>query len=352
MNKKIKFAIIGCGRIAPKHIESLQQISEAEVVALCEIKQDRLEKTSKKYAIKSFSSISSLLSWGDFDVACICTPSGNHADHAVEFLRMKKHVVVEKPMALTVEDADRMIAESEKNGVRLFVVKQNRYNPPVVALRKALNEGRFGKLNLGTVRVRWMRDQNYYNQDSWRGTWALDGGVFSNQASHHIDLLEWCMGDVDTVYAKTATQMVKIECEDTGIAILKFKSGALGLIEATTATRPKDLEGSVSILGEKGTVEISGFAVNELRHFQFVEERSEDANIRNAQFEKPSSVYGFGHLAYLKNVVDVLKGRADPIVDGYEGKKSLLMITALYESAQTGKEIKVGSPTPNCKLGK
>ena len=177
------------------------------------------------------------------------TASGSHAQHVVELAPYGADIVVEKPMALTLEDADKMIEVCDRHGVRLFVVKQNRFNVPVVQLRKALDAGRFGKLVLGTVRVRWCRPQSYYDQDSWRGTWAHDGGVLTNQASHHIDLLEWMMGDVESVFAKSITALVDIEAEDTAIVTIKFKNGALGIIEATTAARPKDLEGSLSVLG-------------------------------------------------------------------------------------------------------
>jgi len=347
----IRFAIIGCGRISPRHAESLKNIKEATLVAGCDIDSAKATQFANKYAVKTFSSIDELLKWGEFDVACVCTPSGDHADHAVKVLNAGKHVVVEKPMALKLEDADRMIAASQTSGRRLFVVKQNRFNLPVQAVRKSFEEGRFGKLVMGTVRVRWSRDQSYYDQASWRGKWKSDGGVFSNQASHHIDLLEWFMGEVESVYSKTATQLVNIECEDTGVAVLKFKSGALGIIEATTATRPKDLEGSLSLMGANGSVEIAGFAVNNIRHFNFTEPRPEDKEVMEKFSVNPPNVYGFGHQAYLQNVVDVLLERAEPAVDGPGGRKSLQLIHALYLSAQTGREVKLSEGSVASKLG-
>ena len=192
----------------------------------------------------------------EIDIISVLTPSGMHADHAVQLSRFEKHLVIEKPMALTLEDADKMIAACDQAGTKLFIVKQNRFNKPVVKLKQALDEGRFGKLVMGTVRVRWCRDQSYDDQDDWRGTWALDGGVFANQASHHIDLLMWCLGTPISVFAVSRTALVSIEAEDTAVAIVKFKNGAIGVIEATTATRPRDLEGSLSILGENGSAEI------------------------------------------------------------------------------------------------
>jgi predicted dehydrogenase len=249
-------------------------------------------------------------------------------------------------------DADEMIRVCDDAGIKLFVVKQNRYNLPVRKLRQALEAGRFGKLVMGTVRVRWKRDQAYYDQDSWRGTWAMDGGVFANQASHHIDLLEWCMGSAATVYAKINTALVDIESEDTGVAIITFKNGAIGVIEATTAARPKDLEGSISILGKHGTVEIGGFAVNEMRQWRFTEALPEDDEVLGTYRENPPDVYGFGHVAYLDHVVDVIVNDSPSLVDGPEGRKSLELITAIYESAETGREISVSSQKRDIRLGR
>ena len=203
------------------------------------------------------------------DVVSILTDSGSHADVTVELAPYGRHIVVEKPMALTLQDADAMIRACDANGIRLFVVKQNRFNVPIVKTREALEQGRFGKIVMGTVRVRWCRDQAYYDQADWRGRWATDGGVLSNQASHHIDVLEWMLGDVSSVFAMSRTALVDIEAEDTAVVLVRFVSGALGIIEATTATRPRDLEGSLSILGENGSVEVGGFALNLMKTWQF-----------------------------------------------------------------------------------
>jgi predicted dehydrogenase len=222
----------------------------------------------------------------------------------------------------------------------------------VQKLRSALDEGRFGKLVMGTVRVRWCRTQKYYDQDAWRGTWAMDGGVFTNQASHHIDLLEWMLGEPESVFAKSRTALVDIEAEDTGVAIIKFRNGALGVIEATTATRPKDLEGSISILGEKGTVEISGFAVNEMKVWNFTERKDEDSLVLDNYRQNPPNVYGFGHVAYLEHVVDAILHGKKALVDGLEGRKSLELITALYESIETGREVFLRFRPQQCRLGR
>jgi predicted dehydrogenase len=255
-------------------------------------------------------------------------------------------------MALTLEDADRMIQACDSAGVRLFVVKQNRYNLPVQKLREALDLGRFGKLVFGSVRVRWCRKQDYYNQDSWRGTWALDGGVFTNQASHHIDLLEWMMGGVESVFAKSQTALVDIETEDTGVAVIKFLNGALGVVEATTAARPMDLEGSISILGEHGSVEIGGFAVNEMKTWKFSKSSPEDEKIIETYRENPPSVYGYGHTRYLQHIVDCIKFDRAALVDGLTGRKSLELISAIYESIETNSEVHLRFKPSKCRLGR
>jgi len=353
MKKQIRFALIGCGRISYRHAELLyNQIPGAELAAVCDIVQEKANKYSQKYKIPFYTDYKKMLEKENIDVVNILTESGNHAKHTLDVFEYDKHVIVEKPMALKISDADAMIQRAEDKKLKLFVVKQNRYNYPVRKLREAIEEGRFGKLVLGTVRVRWCRKQNYYNEDSWRGTWAMDGGVFTNQASHHIDLLEWMMGDIESVSAKSATRLVDIETEDTGIAILRFTNGALGIIEATTATRPKDLEGSISILGEKGTVEISGFAVNEMKIWNFSDERTEDTAVLSEYKQNPPNVYGFGHSEYLKAVVNSLQNNTPAPIDGYEGRKSLLLINALYESIETGKDIKLHFQPEKSRLGK
>ena len=293
----LKFALLGCGRIAKRHSELLgyNQIKDAELVAVCDIVEDKARKIGERFDVPYFTDMHEMLKKVDIDVVSILTESGYHAKHAVEISKYKKHVVVEKPMALTLDDADAMIKACDAAGVKLFVVKQNRFNVPVVKARQALDAGRFGKLVLGTVRVRWCRPQAYYDQDSWRGTWALDGGVLTNQASHHVDLLEWMMGDIESVYAMSTTALVDIEAEDTAVVSVRFKNGALGVIEATTAARPKDLEGSLSILGETGTVEIGGFAVNNMKVWNFSESQEGDSDVMEKYSVNPPNVYGFGY---------------------------------------------------------
>lgn len=349
----LNFALVGCGRIAKRHAELLgnNQIGGARLVAVCDIVEEKAARIAKQFGVPAHRDMHEMMTANDVDVAVVLSESGMHAPHVIELARHGKHIVVEKPMALTLSEADAMIRACDEAGVKLFVVKQNRFNVPVVKLREALEAGRFGKLVLGTIRVRWCRDQRYYDQDPWRGTWALDGGVLTNQASHHIDLLEWMMGDVESVFAKSATALVNIEAEDTAVVLLKFVSGALGIIEATTATRPRDLEGSISILGENGTVEIGGFAVNEMKVWNFVRPQEGDDEVMTKYSVNPPNVYGFGHQAYYEHVVDSILNEKQHLVDGLVGRRSLELITAIYQSIETGKEVFLRRPTPAIRLG-
>lgn len=350
----LRFGLVGCGRIAKRHSDLLGkgQIEGACLGAVCDVAVDRARATGEAFGVPYFTDLHEMIAKCALDAVSVLTPSGTHAQNVLDLAPYGKHIVVEKPMALTLEDADAMINACTINGVKLFVVKQNRFNVPVVKLREALDDGRFGKLVLGTVRVRWCRTQAYYDQDAWRGTWQQDGGVLANQASHHIDLLEWMMGDIESVFAKGATALARMEAEDTAIATLKFKSGALGLVEATTAVRPKDLEGSISILGETGSVEIGGFAVNQMKIWSFTERQSEDADVHTKYSVNPPNVYGFGHQAYYEHVVDCITRNGRISVDGAEGRRSLELITAIYESIETGREIWLPVQPNKCRLGR
>ncbi|WP_134704970.1 Gfo/Idh/MocA family protein [Ammoniphilus sp. YIM 78166] len=351
--QKLKFALVGCGRIAKKHIEAMRDLEQAELVAVSDIQAGRAQFWGEKLGIPYYDDYNKMLSMhNDIDVVNILTPSGLHAKHAIDIAKKyRKHIVCEKPAALRLNDADEIIKACKEAGVHFFVMMQNRYNLAVQKLKQALDEGRFGKIILGTVRVRWARSQEYYDADEWRGTWDMDGGCLTNQASHHIDLLTWLLGEPVEVTAKTATRLLDIEVEDTGAAIVKFANGALGIVEATTATRPKDLEGSVSILGEKGTVEIGGFAVNQIKTWLFEDQREEDKEVINLFNEAPPNVYGFGHQRYLAEVIDcILNGKKVP-VDGIEGRKSLELIHAIYESAETGETVRIPFEPKKCRLG-
>lgn len=348
-----RFGIVGCGRIAKRHADILggQLIPGAQLSAVCDVQADRAEQLAGKFGVRAYYSLDDMLKSDDVDIVSILTPSGMHAEHAIAAANAGKHVVVEKPMALRLEDADAMIAACDRARVKLFVVKQNRLNVPVVKAREALDAGRFGKLVLGTVRVRWRRDQGYYNQDSWRGTWAQDGGVLANQASHHVDLLEYFMGDVISVHARASLRLVDIEAEDTAIATLEFANGALGIVEATNAARPRDLEGSLSILGEGGTVVIGGFAVNKMVTWDFVEPQPGDDDVLEKFSVNPPNVYGYGHQAYYEHVIDCLENDSAALVDGLEGRRSLELITALYESIESGKETRLRFRSTHSRLG-
>jgi predicted dehydrogenase len=351
----INIALVGCGRIAKRHSDLIgtSQIAGARLAAVCDCVAQRAQATGSKYSVPWYEDMDAMMAEQahNIDVVAVLTPSGLHAEHVLQLAKFKKHIIVEKPMALNIDDADAMIRACYLQGVKLFVVKQNRFNVPVQCLRRAVVSGRFGKFVLGTVRVRWCRRQDYYDQDAWRGTWAYDGGVLANQASHHVDLLQWMMGDVQSVFAKSITALVQTETEDTAIATVQFKSGALGIVEATTATRPRDLEGSISILGENGTVEIGGFAVNAIKTWQFAKELPEDREVIEKYSVNPPNVYGFGHQAYYEHVVDCLTNGATPLVDGIEGRKIVELLSALYESIETGREIHLRFHPQHCRLG-
>ena len=287
----------------------------------------------------------------DFDVFSILTPSGEHAHNILDLMRFRRHFVVEKPLALRIDDADRIIEHSLRMGSRVYVVQQNRYNRPVQALKQALENGRFGRLVLGAVRLRWTRRQDYYDAKAWRGTWAYDGGVLTNQASHHLDALVWLMGDVESVTAQIATRLANIETEDTAAATIRFRNGALGVIEATTATRPSDLEGSLSILGERGSVEIGGFYMNELKLWQFETHQPDvDDKVFDEWGRNPDDP-GWNHTAFLRAVVGNLTSGDRAPVDAPEGRRSLELISALYESAETRRLVPLRFRPQYCRLG-
>jgi predicted dehydrogenase len=350
---KVRFALVGCGNISKKHVQAIQQgLEEAELVAVCDKAPERAEVYAEKFNIPSFTDARQMMrEVGDqIDIVNILTPSGLHVKNVLELVEFHKPLVVEKPIALKLEEADRIIRACDRNGVKIFVVHQNRYNLPIIKAREALEQGRFGKLVMGTVRLRWKRDQTYYDAEKWRGTWAYDGGVFTNQASHHIDMLTWFMGDVESVTAVGVTRLVTIECEDTGAAILRFNNGALGILEVTTATRPKDLEGSISILGEKGSVVIGGFFMNELQTWAFEDHQPIDDVIFEKYGKNPEG-WGYNLTEYLRGVIASVRNNKAGLVDGLEGRKSLELISAIYESIETGNEIRLRFQPKRCRLG-
>jgi UDP-N-acetyl-2-amino-2-deoxyglucuronate dehydrogenase len=347
------FSLVGCGRIAERHAELLAgHVEGAKLVAVCDVQEDRARALGEKYGAPWFTDMHEMMRTVECDVVSILTDSGSHARLTVEVAPYGKHVVVEKPMALDLRDADEMIRACDAAGIRLFVVKQNRFNVPIRKAREALEAGRFGKIVMGTVRVRWCRPQSYYDQDPWRGRWASDGGVLANQASHHVDMLEWMLGDVVSVFAMARTALVDIEAEDTAAVLLRFRSGAIGIIEATTAARPKNLEGSLSILGENGAVVVGGFALNHMTTWQFTEPEPGDEDVLANYSVNPPDVYGFGHRAYYEHIVESMREGSPHLVDGLEGRRSLELITAIYESVESGQEVRVSFQPRYSKLGR
>lgn len=351
MAQELGFAVVGCGKISNKHIHALTTLPGARLVTLYDIDHQRAtaqaEKASGILVAREFDEA---LSARGVDAVAICTPSGAHASLAIEAARAKKHVIVEKPLALTLEEADAMIDACDAAGVKLFVVKQNRYNRPVIAARRALDEGRLGRLFLGGARVLWHRNQDYYDSETWRGTWAHDGGVCANQAAHHIDLLVWFMGDVVGVFATGATIMHDIETEDTATVLLRFRHGTTATIQATTCTQPRDLEGSIALFGTKGTIEIGGFAATELHTWMFTEERPEDESIRKEWGSNPKE-FAYNHVEFYRDVLQTIASGRRALIDGIEGRRSLEVIHAIYESIETGREVTLRFEPHNCRLG-
>ena len=337
LDRKVRFALVGCGRIAKNHFGSIRQHEQdAELVGVCDIDPAALSAAVKETGAKGYADIESLLADTNADVVVLTTPSGVHPGHAIKCAQAGFLVLSEKPLATQRGDGLGMVRGCVDAGVRLFVVKQNRRNATLQLLKKAVEQKRFGRIYMVTLNVFWQRpQQGYYDQAKWRGTWELDGGAFMNQASHYVDLLEWLIGPIESLHAYTATLAREIEAEDSGVLSVKWRSGALGSLNVTMLTYPKNLEGSITILGEKGTVRVGGVAVNEIQHWEFEDKRPEDEQVKSASYET-TSVYGFGHPLYYRNVIDVMRGQAQPEVDGREGLKSLEVLIAAYRSARDG----------------
>jgi UDP-N-acetyl-2-amino-2-deoxyglucuronate dehydrogenase len=336
--KAFRIALVGCGRISKNHFEAIDQIDGLELVAVSDTDAERAKQAGAQWNVPHFTSYERMLAESKPDIVTIATPSGLHAEQGVAAAKAGKHVVMEKPMAISLTGADALVQACDKAGVQLFVVKQNRLNPPVQLLRRAVDKNRFGRIYMANCTVHWARPQEYYDQAPWRGTWEFDGGAFMNQASHYVDLVQWLMGPVESVMAKTATLARRIETEDSGIAILKFRSGALGTIEVTMLAYPRNLEGSITILGEKGSAKVGGTAVNKIEHWEFADYDDDDKLVESAN-TNPPNVYGLGHQGYYRNVLAVLRGEAKPDTDGRAGRKSLELILGIYESAKTGREV-------------
>ena len=315
-----------------------QHGTEMHLVALCDGDPEQLYKHKYIYKVPAYLNMDEMLENEQIDVVVLSTPSGLHADQTVLASKYQINVITEKPMATTWEDGLRMVEACEISDVRLFVVKQNRHNTTLQMLKRAIDENRFGKIHLVHLNIFWTRSQSYYDQGGgWRGKWKLDGGAFMNQASHYFDLLHWLIGPVEKIHAMTST-FRKIEAEDTGIVNISWRNGTLGSMSITMLTYPKNLEGSITILGEKGTVRVGGLAVNQIEIWDFEEPKEYDNDICAANYDT-TSVYGFGHPKYYNNVIKVLRGQAEPETDGREGLKSLELIIASYMSAKSGQTI-------------
>jgi UDP-N-acetyl-2-amino-2-deoxyglucuronate dehydrogenase len=329
-------AVVGCGRISKNHFGSIEKHQDnIELVSICDVQKSVLSEHEATYKVKGYLDLSDMLENEDLDLVVICTPSGIHADQTELCAKHGVNVMTEKPMATRWSDGVRMVKACDKAGVRMFVVKQNRRNSTLQLLKRAVTENRFGKIHMVHLNVFWTRPQEYYDQAPWRGTWEFDGGAFMNQASHYVDLLEWLIGPIDKVQAMMSTTR-DIEVEDTGVLNVKWRNGALGSMSVTMLTYPKNLEGSITILGEKGTVRVGGVAVNDIQHWEFDEPKDYDGEVKEANYQT-TSVYGFGHPLYYNNVIEVLRGNAEPETDGREGLKSLEVLIAAYLSARDGK---------------
>lgn len=338
-DRKIRIAVVGCGRISENHFKAINtHEADLQLSAVCDTDPAALEAAQSKHGGAAYSSLADLLRADDADVAVLCTPSGLHPSQAVEIARAGRHVITEKPMATRWTDGLRMVRECDEAGVHLFVVKQNRRNATLQLLKRAMEKGRFGRLYMVTINVFWSRPQSYYDSAKWRGTWEFDGGALMNQASHYVDLVDWLIGPVESVQAYVATLARNIQVEDTATVGVRWRSGALGSINVTMLTYPKNLEGSVTIIGEKGTVRIGGLAVNEIQQWEFADEDADDQRIKDVSYET-TSVYGFGHPLYYKNVIDSLRGEAEPETDGREGLRSLELLIASYMSARDGRRV-------------
>lgn len=342
VDRPVRFALVGCGRIAANHVDALQRhAARAQLVAVCDNRAEALAAAVARTGAAGFESLDALLAGSDADVVVLATPSGLHPRQAMRAAQAGRHVLTEKPMATKWDEGMQMVRVCREAGVKLFVVKQNRLNPTLQLLKTAVDAGRFGSIYLATVNVFWTRPQSYYDDAPWRGRWDLDGGAFLNQASHYVDMVDWLIGPVDSVHAYTATLARDIEAEDTGVMSLRLRRGGLASINVTMLTHGKNFEGSLTLLGERGTVRVGGVAVNQIQHWEFAEPRPEDERVRDASYATPS-VYGFGHPLYYDNVIRTLRGEAHAEVDGYEGLRSLEVVIAAYRSARDG--VRVGLP--------
>ena len=340
----MNYALIGCGRIAINHMKAAIN-NKLNIVAVCDILPEAMESLLAKYdlagsGIKRYTDYKQMLSENDITLVSIATESGIHAEIALYCIDQGVNLIIEKPMAMSMADADEIIRRSEEKGVKVSACHQNRFNIAIQELRRAVENGRFGRLSHGSIHVRWNRNQDYYTQAPWRGTWLQDGGCLMNQCIHGIDLLRWMMGnDVEEVYGVTKQQFHDyLECEDIGMAVVKFKNGAVGTIEGTTNVYPKNLEETLFVFGETGTVKIGGKSTNNIDVWDFADESEIDQKNKGLE-EATSNVYGNGHTSLFADVIDAIENDRKPYVDAVAGRNALEMILAVYQSAATGKPV-------------
>ncbi len=344
----MKYALIGCGRIAVNHIKAALN-NHLDIVAVCDVRPEAMEALLSKYGLEKNERIQRYIDYKvmlaehpELQLISIATESGIHAQIAMDCIDSGVNVIIEKPMAMSMADADKIIRRSEEKGVKVSACHQNRFNLAVQELRRALEAGRFGRLSHGSIHVRWNRNRDYYDQAPWRGTWAQDGGCLMNQCIHGIDLLRWMMGDeAEEVYGVTCQQFHDyLECEDIGMAVVKFKNGAIGIIEGTVNVYPKNLEETLYLFGKTGTVKLGGTSTNNIDVWDFSDEDEGDAKNKGLR-EATSNVYGNGHTALFADMIEAIEQDRKPYVDAVAGRNALEMVLAIYQSAATGKPIKL-----------
>ena len=348
----MKYALIGCGRISPNHIIAAQN-NGLDIVAICDIVRENAEDKMLKFDLDPknvaiYEDYREMLKKEKPELVAIATESGKHAGIALDCIAANCHVIIEKPIALSIADADEIIQKAKEKGVLVCANHQNRFNKSIQEIRRAIEKNRFGKLLHGTAHIRWARDHAYYDRAAWRGTWEQDGGALMNQCIHDIDLLRWMMGDeIDTVYGMTDRLIHPyIEAEDLGLAVIKFKNGSYGIIEGTTNIYPKNLEETLYIFGEKGTVKAGGEAVNIIEEWKFADYFGDEETVKKECSENPPNVYGFGHAKLYKNMIHAIEGKEELIADGEAGKRALELVLAIYKSAAEGKPVKL--PLKEC----
>lgn len=343
----MKYALIGCGRISTNHIKAAIN-NHLEITAVCDIEPEHMEAVLAKHGLEQDSSIKrytdykQMIAEHDLELISIATESGSHAEIALNCIERGIPVIIEKPMAMSLADADRIIALAQEKKVQVCACHQNRFNVAVQKMRAALEKGRFGKLSHGAIHVRWNRNQDYYTQAPWRGTWAQDGGALMNQCIHGIDLLRWTFGDeVEAVYGQTRQQFHHyLEAEDVGMAVVKFKNGAIATIEGTTNVYPQNLEETLYVFGEKGTVKIGGKSTNNIDVWEFADETEED-QANKGLAEATSNVYGNGHTSLFADMIDAIQTGRKPYVDAVAGRNALELVLAIYKSQKTGEPVQL-----------